>query len=300
MEYKFKSWWRTSGKSRAPRGGCPPAGCLSLGPPAWWMSAAGRGPGSSGGSCASALFLALMPAIQGSQKIGLGNSLKVIARDSGNSRWFLRAAPECSRRCILSCSFSGLSLFFMFISGWSQSWGIHELSLSAFFLNPSLCFFGREWSLLPKPLCPTAGFKETGPYNCKLPIKKTKPSALSLTKASEISGDGGNWWKPQLSFWPVDDCWDEKTAIEAGFGDEHPSKDFFLGCNYYMCYRLQLGPKFLETISDLLPNNVFFSFEVWPLIWPPPPSRKNTVFETQYSRSSKSSQIRLAFSVSSL
>lgn len=85
------------------------------------------------GSSDTALFLALMPAIQASQEIGLGNSLKVITWDSGNSRCLLRAAPKCSRRCILSCSLSGLSLLFMFISGWSQSWYIHELSLSVFF-----------------------------------------------------------------------------------------------------------------------------------------------------------------------
>lgn len=161
MEYKFKSWWRASGKRRASRGGCPPAACLSLGPPAWWMSAAGRGPGSSGGSCATALFLALMPAIQGSQKIDLGNSLKVIARDSGNSRWFLRAAPECSRRCILSCSFSGLTLFFMFISGWSQSWGIHELSSSAFFLKTHpFVSLGENEACYPSPSAPLQGSRK--------------------------------------------------------------------------------------------------------------------------------------------
>lgn len=143
--------------------GLSPAARLSLGPPAWRMSAAGRGPGSSGGSCATALFLALMPAIQGSQKIGLGNSLKVIARDSGNSRWFLRAAPECSRRCILSCSFSGLTLFFMFISGWSQSWGIHELSSSAFFFfffKPIPLFLWERMKLAtqaPLPYCRVQG-----------------------------------------------------------------------------------------------------------------------------------------------
>lgn len=83
----------------------------------------------------TAFFLALMPAIQASQTIGLGNSLKVITWDSGDSRWLLRAASKCSRRCILSCSLSGLPLLFMFIPGWSQNWGIHELSPSEFFFS---------------------------------------------------------------------------------------------------------------------------------------------------------------------
>lgn len=152
------------------------------------VNVCGQGAGLLRGSCATALFLALTPAIQGSQKLGLGSSWKVITWDSGNSRWFLRAAPKCSWRCILSCSLSGLSLFFMFISGWSQSWGIHELSLSCFpfvcLFYQSLCFFWRERSLLPSPLCHTIGFKETGPCNCKLPTKETKPLASFLAKAS--------------------------------------------------------------------------------------------------------------------
>lgn len=90
------------------------------------------------GSCDTALFLSLMPATGDSQKIGLGNSSKVITWDSGNSRWLLRTAPKCSQRCLLSCSLLGLSLFFMFISGWSQSWSIHELS-------PSVGFFFFFW-----------------------------------------------------------------------------------------------------------------------------------------------------------
>ena len=71
------------------------------------------------GSCAAAF----MPAIQGSQKIGLGNSLKVITWDSGDSRWLLRAAPKCSGDASSVVHFQDFSLFFMFISGWTQSWG---------------------------------------------------------------------------------------------------------------------------------------------------------------------------------
>lgn len=91
----------------------------------------GQGAHCSWGSGTVALCLALMPAFQGSPKIGSGNSWKVITWDSGNSRWFLRAAPQCSRGCVLSCSLSGLSLFFMFISGRNCGSSIHELSLSA-------------------------------------------------------------------------------------------------------------------------------------------------------------------------
>lgn len=86
-------------------------------------------------------------------KIGLGNSLKVITWDSGNSRWLLRAAPKCSWRCILSCSLSVFSLFFMFISGCSQTWGIHELLLSGFFFfKPNPLFLWKRKKLAPQ--CP--------------------------------------------------------------------------------------------------------------------------------------------------
>lgn len=121
---------RTLGRRRALGGGglspadplsvlCQPGECL------------GQGAHCSRGSRTIALCLALMPAFQGSPKIGSGNSLKVITWDSGNSRWFLRAAPKCSRGCVLSCSLSGLSLFFMFISGRNPGSCIHEFSLSA-------------------------------------------------------------------------------------------------------------------------------------------------------------------------
>ena len=99
---------------------------------------------------AAALFLAFMPATQGSPKIGLGNSFRVITWDSGTSRWLLRAAPKCSQRCVLGCSlFSGFSLFFMFISGWSQSWGIHELAWSAFLSIPLFLWERKKLALQP-------------------------------------------------------------------------------------------------------------------------------------------------------
>lgn len=120
-------------------------------------------------SCATALFLALMPAIQGSQKIGLGDSLKVITWDSGNSRWLLRAAPECSGDASSAVHFRGFHYFScLFLAG--ARGGVfmsshHLIFLFFFFFYQSLCFFEREGSLLPKPLCPTVGFKETGPCN---------------------------------------------------------------------------------------------------------------------------------------
>ena len=155
MEYKFKSWWRTSGKSRAPRGGCPPAARLSLGPPAWWMSAAGRGPGSSGGSCATALFLALMPAIQGSQKIGLGNSLKVIARDSGNSRWFLRAAPNAAGDVSSAVHFQDFHYFScLFLAGARAGVFMSFHCLLFFFFKPIPLFLWERMKLAPQAPLP--------------------------------------------------------------------------------------------------------------------------------------------------
>lgn len=81
----------------------------------------------------------------------------------------------------------GLSLCFIFISGWSQSWGIHKFSLSGFmflFLKPISLFLRERKYPAPQFPGPHHRFKEIGPCNCKLSMKKTKPLAALLAEAS--------------------------------------------------------------------------------------------------------------------
>lgn len=83
----------------------------------------------------------------------------------------------------------GLSLCFIFISGWSQSWGIHQFSLSGFmfmflFFKPISLFLRERKYTAPQVPGPLHGFKEIGPCNCKLSMKKTKPLAALLAEAS--------------------------------------------------------------------------------------------------------------------
>lgn len=94
----------------------------------------------SRGSRTNALCLALMPVIQGSPKIGLGNSLKVITWDSGTSRSLLRAAPNAARDSSSAANFQDFSLFFMFISG-SSIHGSAFMSTLCLFPPPKIPLF---------------------------------------------------------------------------------------------------------------------------------------------------------------
>lgn len=150
------------------------------------VNVSGQGAHCSWGSGTIALCLALMPAFQGSPKIGSGNSWKVITWNSGNSRWFLRAAPKMQPG-MLPQLFTFRTLIVFHVYFWQEPWLQYSWALTVCFpATPrwSLCFLGRERHLLPNPLCPTTGFKETGPCNCKLPMKKTKPWAPFLAEAS--------------------------------------------------------------------------------------------------------------------
>lgn len=170
---------RTSGKRRAPRGGRSLAAGVSRGSPA------GRG-WRLRGSHAAALFLALMPAIQGSQEIGLGNSFKVITWDSGTSRWLLSAAPQCSQRRSPGAGFRDWHCFHAYF--WLEpELGLHELSGSGF--SPVLVFLWEEKKLAPLASAPPGGPQEAGSW--KLPVKKTKPVAGFLACWWRLGREGG-------------------------------------------------------------------------------------------------------------
>lgn len=152
----------------------------------------------------------------------------------------------------------------MFISGWSQSWDIHELSPSVFFFpsffKPIIFFFPlgeKEACCSSVPSLPPLRFKETGPCNCKLPVKKTKPLAPFLAKASrsvviaEIN-ESCCWAAGLLVVAEM-----KRQQLKLSLRDEHSDKDFCLGYSYYTCHGLHPGLRFLGTSSDLLTNNHF-------------------------------------------
>lgn len=128
-----------------------------------------------------------MPAIQDSQKIGVGNSLKLLLGIQKTPGGFWELPPDAARDASSAVHFRTFIIFHVYF--WLEpELGIHELSLSAFF--PLFFFFLTNpfVSLREKEACSlllqlTLGFKEAGPCNCKLPMKKTKPLAPFLVEA---------------------------------------------------------------------------------------------------------------------
>lgn len=144
------------------------------------------GAGRLRGSRAAALFLALMPAIQGSQEIGLGNSFKVITWDSGASRWLLSAGPQCSQRRSPGAGFRDWHCFHAYF--WLEpELGLQDLSGSDF--SPVPAFLWEEKKLAPLASAPPGGPQEAGSW--KLPVKKTKPVAGFLACWWQLGREGG-------------------------------------------------------------------------------------------------------------
>lgn len=97
------------------------------------------------------------------------------------------------RRCILSCSLSGLFIIFHVYFWLEPELGkagrvfmsSHCLSIYLFILIlPIPLFHWERKKLAPQSPCPAVGFREAGPCNCKSPVEKTKPLAAFLAKAS--------------------------------------------------------------------------------------------------------------------
>lgn len=168
------------------------------------------------------------------------------------------------------------------------------------FFYQSLCFFGREGSLLAKPLCPTVGFKETGPCNWKWPMKKTKPLAPFLAKASgsevmvEIN-ESCSWASGLLVAAEM-----KRQQLKSALGMSVPIRISVWDTVITHATDSSQATGFLKPVltCSLITHFLFFqSATSFPLIWPPPPPRKNTVLQTRYSSSSKWSQMHVSLSL---
>lgn len=152
----------------------------------------------------------------------------------------------------------------------------------------SLCFFRRERSLLPNPLCPTIGFKETGPCNCKLPMKKMEPLASFLAKTSrsaviaEINESG--CWAPGL----LVAAEMKRQQLKSALGMSIPIRIFVWDTVITCSMGSSEDSGFLEWVLicslttvaflskyNLFPSNLTTSF----------PKKKNAALQTQYSSS---------------
>lgn len=224
-------------------------------------------------------------------KIDLGNSLKVIARiqETPGGFWELpRMQPEMYPQLFI---FRTYVIFHVYFLAGARA-GIHELSSSAFFLktHPFVSLFGREWSLLPKPSAPLQGSRKLA-----LVIANYLWKRQSLQLPPDQSQDQWWWWKPNESrswvFGLLMTAEMKRQQLKLALGMSIPVRisfwDTVIACTIDSSQAL-LG------LPWNAPNNQFsFLFEVWPLIWPPPPLKEKKYSLEAHSHSSKSSQIHL-------
>lgn len=97
---------------------------------------------------------------------------------------FWELPPKCSRGCFLSCSLSGLSLFFMFISGRNRGSSIHELSLSASLqpLADPFVSLGEKDTCSPIPSAPPRGSRKLALVIVNYLWKRQSPGLPSWQK----------------------------------------------------------------------------------------------------------------------